>query len=1124
MEQIARKGDLTPKLQYRYSTIIPDIGEDLHLRIKALFQSRNERRPPRVPCSSPDHRYLRRPTSTGAILSQTTGRSYTLSDLDQSVAKDNEHSFIPLITRAVTTMYDGTPGQLTADSRGQMRSSVEQPAPREIPKGMDNTLTSGVDSGLVQHISNASKQDTPIGSSKTRANSIPTRSSSDGRTLRYSLRVVPPKRTSTFDFQNGYSTQDTSGAKGTGMVTDQPMSDEHFQSIEQGIQVQDHQQQPATIESIVAMIEASKNAKDAPLDIENQAEEEQHPNFVRQEANVESQSLGIDAPIHDSHQDQTPLGEERETEPSSLSEPHAPVPDMKPSKNDVAQSSKAGGAISNHSTLSSMSQSRASPVLSVRRRRQGSSIQPSEIQWSSKAPSSVNIAENHENEGAPHLTPGLTGKRAVTTGPNSNLTARSGHYRHEAAKGRKIRAETMPSSGMAFGKPNRSGADSPEEASLKQQNAHADQAFSKVITDLEALLQEAINLAGEAANSGGKQDSFENRASGTKRSTNKMVGAAEESDSISSTFDTGQGHFTRRPLEPKGQVRLQEPTKDAAKASPKKHRDATPLLAQSIVPPEVEVDVPGKPSKTHTGELGSKPMEQRAVEREAKDLSPPSVKTNDWAYVRKPSDPVPTPPLQPPSARKTLRDDQYLLARNEGLRGQQRGPVIQTRSSSVRLDGMHFPEKDEMNLPDYDSLSSDSEESAYLADFKESAKQYHPVYQNLSPGDERRNTVIQKDRNDLPRERDDRIEDKEILYHSTAPKSDSPHRDAILKDRHHFSIREPRGFSLSRSHRRKPIARDWSNGRKRFVATVTCITTALLGLVLGIYAGEVPAIQYTLADEHHYTILGNVVLFLGLAASTILFWPLPVLHGRKPYTTAALVILLPLQFPQALAVNSPRSPYVATYRTGILLPRAISGFAMGLANINFMTTLLDLFGASLQSRNPHQEVVNQNDVRRHGGGIGAWLGIWTWCSIMSLGVGFLIGGGIISRDGSSDNERSSVPWGFWITIILNAFVLFLNVIVPEVRRSQYRRSMAEVRTGTDISRRVARGEIKMHLDYTGPKNWFEEVEAGYRLCLGMLKQPGFLVLALYQGWIYGQIVLVIAVRCLLRNKCHFIPY
>lgn len=132
-----------------------------------------------------------------------------------------------------------------------------------------------------------------------------------------------------------------------------------------------------------------------------------------------------------------------------------------------------------------------------------------------------------------------------------------------------------------------------------------------------------------------------------------------------------------------------------------------------------------------------------------------------------------------------------------------------------------------------------------------------------------------------------------------------------------------------------------------------------------------------------------------------------------------------------------------------------------------------------------------------------WLGIWTWCFIGSIGVGFLIGAVIISG--------LDVSWGFWITIILTAAVLVLNVLAPETRRSAYRRSLAEVHNGGEVSRRIARGEMKMHLDSTGPIYWWEEVTAGLRLCMRMLKQPGFAILSLYLGWIYGQIVIVIVV-------------
>ena len=82
-------------------------------------------------------------------------------------------------------------------------------------------------------------------------------------------------------------------------------------------------------------------------------------------------------------------------------------------------------------------------------------------------------------------------------------------------------------------------------------------------------------------------------------------------------------------------------------------------------------------------------------------------------------------------------------------------------------------------------------------------------------------------------------------------------------------------FSHRRQHQRQPIARNWSTGKKRLTATFACINTALLGIIVGIYvsnwpllpltwaniveAGEVPRIQYYLADERHHTIVGNAV-------------------------------------------------------------------------------------------------------------------------------------------------------------------------------------------------------------------------------------------------------------------------
>lgn len=162
-------------------------------------------------------------------------------------------------------------------------------------------------------------------------------------------------------------------------------------------------------------------------------------------------------------------------------------------------------------------------------------------------------------------------------------------------------------------------------------------------------------------------------------------------------------------------------------------------------------------------------------------------------------------------------------------------------------------------------------------------------------------------------------------------------------------------------------------------------------------------------------------------------------------------------------VGSPRLPKSLGYTTGLLLTRGASDIVLGFANVNFVTTLLDPFGASLQSKSPHQELVIINDVRHHGGGMGLWLGVWSWCFIGSLSVGFQIGAGII---GSLNPD-----WGFYIMVILLAAVLVLNITAPETRRSPHRKSVTEVYDRNDnfITRRVAKGEIKLHISTEGPK-------------------------------------------------------
>ncbi|KAF9882005.1 hypothetical protein CkaCkLH20_00041 [Colletotrichum karsti] len=287
-------------------------------------------------------------------------------------------------------------------------------------------------------------------------------------------------------------------------------------------------------------------------------------------------------------------------------------------------------------------------------------------------------------------------------------------------------------------------------------------------------------------------------------------------------------------------------------------------------------------------------------------------------------------------------------------------------------------------------------------------------------------------------------------------------RGISLRGKSHVSLRGVQAFNLPKSKRRQPIARDWSPVRKRAVATVACISTALVGMLLGIYAGLVPSLQYFIWDTGHAIINGN--------------------------------------------------------RMVLLVPRGVMGVCLGFASMNFHSILTDLFGASLMSSNPHQEVVDDYDTRRHGGGMGVWLGIWTWCYIASLGFGFWVGAWVI-------NDLPPA-WGFYISVALIAVVLLLNTLCPEVRRSAFRRSVVEVRTGTDISRRLARGEVMMHRVKDGPRWWGQEMYHGVALCFEMLRQPGFAVMAVYSGWIYAQVVLIIVLLGSLSSRFYHMrsPY
>ena len=339
--------------------------------------------------------------------------------------------------------------------------------------------------------------------------------------------------------------------------------------------------------------------------------------------------------------------------------------------------------------------------------------------------------------------------------------------------------------------------------------------------------------------------------------------------------------------------------------------------------------------------------------------------------------------------------------------------------------------------------------------------------------------------------------DIEHLKRQTTPKID-------LRRTRHVDVHDgTEDFDVHESCDHAPVARDWPVSRKRFAAAIACTNAACIGILIGIYAGEVPAIQYVIVDFNHYTILGNVFLYLGLAVSTLFAWPLPLLHGRKPYSITAAVLALCLQIPQGIAVSEFRSPSISTYRALLLLSRGASGFVLGFMNMNVFAMLLDLFGASLQSRDDPLHPSDPYDVRRHGGGMGFWLGFWCCCSTASISIGFLIGALIVNS--------TEVSWGFWTALLLLMVVLMLNIIAPEPRRAAFRRTVADISGEAGGFSRVTRGEVKMHLKGTGPLWWGEEVKAGLEMCWLMLKQPGFLILTIYAAWTYAQFTVVLMV-------------
>jgi hypothetical protein len=73
--------------------------------------------------------------------------------------------------------------------------------------------------------------------------------------------------------------------------------------------------------------------------------------------------------------------------------------------------------------------------------------------------------------------------------------------------------------------------------------------------------------------------------------------------------------------------------------------------------------------------------------------------------------------------------------------------------------------------------------------------------------------------------------DQEVLHAVREPEVIRGYgEEQHVQDSHHHT------FSLRRNHRRQPVARNWRTGKKRICAFIACANTAVLGIVVGIYA------------------------------------------------------------------------------------------------------------------------------------------------------------------------------------------------------------------------------------------------------------------------------------------------
>jgi len=80
---------------------------------------------------------------------------------------------------------------------------------------------------------------------------------------------------------------------------------------------------------------------------------------------------------------------------------------------------------------------------------------------------------------------------------------------------------------------------------------------------------------------------------------------------------------------------------------------------------------------------------------------------------------------------------------------------------------------------------------------------------------------------------------------ATATTADPGSFDLQHPRKRHISLGTNQDISLGRHHHRQPIAREWQTVRKRITATIACLNTVFIGLIVGIYVSRLLSPQTT---------------------------------------------------------------------------------------------------------------------------------------------------------------------------------------------------------------------------------------------------------------------------------------